>query len=143
MGVSFAIPIEMAMDVVEQLKEKGRVSRGWLGVEIMELTRDLALGFGLDRPMGALVARVMPGSPAEQGGVQEEDIIIEFNGQEIERSGELPQFVGRAEVGEKARVTVVRGGRERLYQLRLESYPSSPVRCARWNRRKLVVISLA
>ncbi len=126
MGVSFAIPIEMAMDVVEQLKENGKVSRGWLGVEIMELTRDLALGFGLDRPMGALVARVMPGSPADQGGVQEEDIIIEFNGQDIERSGELPQFVGRAEVGEKARVKVVRGGREKMLSVEIGELPEQP-----------------
>jgi serine protease Do len=80
----------------------------------------------LDRPMGALVARVMPGSPAEQGGVQEEDIIIEFNGQDIERSGELPQFVGRAEVGEKARVKVVRGGREKMLSVEIGELPEQP-----------------
>ena len=112
MGVSFAIPIEMAMDVVKQLKENGRVSRGWLGVEILEVSRDLALSYGLDRPRGALVARVMEDSPAAAAGVQEEDIIVEFNGQDIERSGELPHYVGRAPVGEPSRFTVIRGGKK-------------------------------
>ncbi|MEC8072081.1 MAG: trypsin-like peptidase domain-containing protein, partial [Pseudomonadota bacterium] len=77
MGVSFAIPIEMAMDVVKQLKQNGRVSRGWLGVEILDVSRDLALSYGLDRPQGALVARVMEDSPAAAAGIQEEDIIVE------------------------------------------------------------------
>ena len=113
MGVSFAIPIEMAMDVVKQLKDKGRVSRGWLGVEILEVSRDLALSYGLKRPRGALVARVMEDSPAAAAGLQEEDIIVEFNGQDIERSGELPQFVGRAPVGEPSSLTVVRGGKKK------------------------------
>ena len=104
MGVSFAIPIEMAMDVVKQLKQNGRVSRGWLGVEILDVSRDLALSYGLDRPQGALVARVMEDSPAAAAGIQEEDIIVEFNGQDIQRSGELPHYVGRAPVGEKSRL---------------------------------------
>ena len=113
MGVSFAIPIEMAMDVVKQLKQNGRVSRGWLGVEILDVSRDLALSYGLDRPQGALVARVMEDSPAAAAGIQEEDIIVEFNGQDIQRSGELPHYVGRAPVGEKSRFTVIRGGKKK------------------------------
>ena len=123
MGVSFAIPIEMAMDVVKQLKDKGRVSRGWLGVEIREVSRDLALSFGLERPRGALVARVMEGSPAADAGLQEEDIIVEFNGQDIERSGELPQYVGRAPVGEPSRLTVVRGGKKKKLSVTIGELP--------------------
>ena len=123
MGVSFAIPIEMAMDVVKQLKDKGRVSRGWLGVEILEVSRDLALSYGLERPRGALVARVMEGSPAADAGLQEEDIIVEFNGQDIERSGELPQYVGRAPVGEPSRLTVVRGGKKKKLSVTIGELP--------------------
>ena len=96
MGVSFAIPIDIAMDVVDQLKANGRVARGWLGVEILELTTDLAEAFGLDRPRGALISRVMEGSPAEAGGIQDDDIIIRFNGENIARAGELPHWVGRS-----------------------------------------------
>lgn len=123
MGVSFAIPIEMAMDVVSQLKDKGRVSRGWLGVEILEVSRDLALSYGLQRPHGALVARVMEGSPAADAGLQEEDIIIEFNGQDIERSGELPQYVGRAPVGEPSRLTVMRSGKKKKLSVTIGELP--------------------
>ena len=123
MGVSFAIPIEMAMDVVNQLKDKGRVSRGWLGVEILEVSRDLALSYGLKRPRGALVARVMEDSPAAAAGLQEEDIIVEFNGQDIERSGELPQFVGRAPVGEPSRLTVVRSGKRKKLSVTIGELP--------------------
>ncbi len=123
MGVSFAIPIEMAMDVVKQLKDKGRVSRGWLGVEILEVSRDLALSYGLKRPRGALVARVMEDSPAAAAGLQEEDIIVEFNGQDIERSGELPQFVGRAPVGEPSSLTVVRGGKKKKLSVTIGELP--------------------
>ncbi|MEC7612158.1 MAG: DegQ family serine endoprotease [Pseudomonadota bacterium] len=123
MGVSFAIPIEMAMDVVKQLKQNGRVSRGWLGVEILDVSRDLALSYGLDRPQGALVARVMEDSPAAAAGIQEEDIIVEFNGQDIQRSGELPHYVGRAPVGEKSRFTVIRGGKKKQLSVTIGELP--------------------
>ena len=126
MGVSFAIPIDIAMDVVDQLKENGRVARGWLGVEIMELTKDLAEGFGLDRPRGALIARVMADSPAEAGGIEDEDIIIRFNGEEISRAGELPHWVGRTPVGEASEVVVFRGGKEVTLSVVLGELPENP-----------------
>lgn len=113
MGVSFAIPIDVAMDVVGQLKDKGYVSRGWLGVLIQEVNKDLAESFGLKKPHGALVAQVMPDSPAGKAGIQAGDIITRYNGQEIGRSAELPHLVGRTKPGEKARVTLVREGKER------------------------------
>ena len=126
MGVSFAIPIDIAMDVVDQLKEKGRVSRGWLGVEILELTKDLAEGFGLDRPQGALITRVLEDSPAEKGGLEDEDIILEFNGDEISRASELPQFVGRAPVGEASKVLVMRDGKKVKLAVTIGELPENP-----------------
>ncbi|ATG90328.1 DegQ family serine endoprotease [Methylomonas koyamae] len=110
MGLSFAIPIDVAMNVVEQIKSKGKVSRGWLGVQIQDVTRQLAESFGMDRPHGALVSKVIPGGPAEKAGIQIGDIIVEFNGQIIETSGELPPRVGMTPVDEKAKVKIIRQG---------------------------------
>jgi serine protease Do len=126
MGVSFAIPIDIAMDVVDQLKDNGRVSRGWLGVEILELTKDLAEGFGLDRPQGALVTRVLKDSPAEKGGLLDEDIILEFNGDEIPRASDLPHFVGRAPVGEASKVIIMREGKKVKLKVTIGELPENP-----------------
>ena len=95
MGLSFAIPIDVAMEVVEQLKENGEVVRGWLGVGIQKVDMDLAKSFGLDRPSGALVTEVFPGSAAENAGVLAGDIITSFNGKKVDLSDDLPQLVGR------------------------------------------------
>jgi serine protease Do len=111
MGLSFAIPIDLAMDVVAQLKDKGRVSRGWLGVLIQPVDRELAESFGLDKPAGALVSQVMPGSPAEQAGFQVGDVVIRFNGRDIGSSGQLPQVVGLLAPGTRADAVVVRNGK--------------------------------
>ena len=113
MGLSFAIPIDMAMDVVTQLRETGKVSRGWLGVMIQGVDRELAQSFGLDKPTGALVAQVLEGSPAEAAGIQAGDVIIRFNGESIEDSSELPQVVGILAPGAEAPAELVRNG-ERL-----------------------------
>jgi serine protease Do len=112
MGVSFAIPIALAMEVVAQLKASGRVARGWLGVVIQEVDSDLAESFGLDRPHGALIARVMAGSPAEAGGIKEADIITAFNDQPIDLSSELQHYVGRTLAGSNAKLDVIRDGKE-------------------------------
>ncbi|WP_264753801.1 DegQ family serine endoprotease [Marinobacter sp. P4B1] len=112
MGVSFAIPIDDAMSVFRQIRDEGSVARGWLGVLIQEVNRDLAESFGLKRPRGALIAEVMEGSPAESGGLQSGDIVLEFNGEAVQRSSDLPPMVGRTAVGESARLTVLREGRE-------------------------------
>lgn len=126
MGVSFAIPIDMAMDVVSQLKEHGKVSRGWLGVLIQEVDRDLAESFGLDQPRGALVSQVLNGSPAEEGGVQPGDIITGFNGEEIYRSSELPRWVGLVKPGEDAELTVIRDGDEETLTVTIGLLPDDP-----------------
>jgi len=113
MGLSFAIPIDVAMNVVDQLKTSGMVKRGWLGVLIQEVNKDLADSFNLEMPRGALVAQVMKGSPADKAGLQPGDVITEFNGTNIGLSSELPHLVGRLKPGTKARMEVVRQGKER------------------------------
>ncbi|MEE8428079.1 MAG: DegQ family serine endoprotease [Gammaproteobacteria bacterium] len=130
MGLSFAIPIEVAMDVVEQLKTKGRVSRGWLGVLIQDVTRNLAESFGMSKPQGALVAQVLSDSPAEQAGFKVGDIITEFDGKEIIRSSNLPPIVGSSSVGERVRVKVVRNGKTRELKVRLGELPDEQAQLA-------------
>jgi serine protease Do len=110
MGLSFAIPIDVAMDVVEQLKEKGRVSRGWLGVLIQDVTRELAETFGMRHPRGALVAQVLPDSPAAAAGLRAGDIVLAFNGKDVTVSSSLPPMVGASRVGTEAIITLLRGG---------------------------------
>lgn len=112
MGVSFAIPIDDAMNVFRQIRDKGAVSRGWLGVLIQEVNRDLAESFGLKRPRGALIAEVMDGSPAQDAGLQSGDIVLEYDGDEVQLSSDLPPMVGRTPVGDTAHLTVLRGGDE-------------------------------
>lgn len=109
-GLSFAIPIDIAMNVAEQLKENGQTSRGWLGVGIQDVSPELAQSFGLDRVTGALVSSVSDNSPAAQGGIKEGDIILEFNSKAVKRSGELPSLVGAVRSGEQAQITVFRNG---------------------------------
>jgi len=120
MGLSFAIPIEVAMDVVEQIKKTGSVSRGWLGVYIQEVTQEIAESFGLDKPVGALVSQVIEGSPAQKYGIQPGDVIITFDGKEIMDSSNLPPLVGRVPVGEKAQVKVLREGRYKTFDVVIE-----------------------
>ena len=125
MGASFAIPINVAIDVVEQLKDKGKVSRGWLGVVIQEVNKDLAESFGLKKAKGALVAQLVPGSPAEVGGLLSGDIITAFNGQEINLSTDLPHRVGRVKPGATAKLNVVRNGKIKVIHLEIGALPDA------------------
>lgn len=125
MGVSFAIPMDVAMDVVAQLKNQGYVSRGWLGVLIQEVSKELAESFGLDKPYGALVAQVVEDSPAEKAGLRAGDIIVEFEGEEINLSSELPHLVGRTKVGEETRLLVIRDGKEKTVKVTIGELPGS------------------
>ena len=113
MGISFSIPINVAKNVVEQLKTKGQVSRGWLGVEIQDMDQKLANSFNLSQPNGALVASVMPGSPADKAGVQAGDIIVNFAGSAVNSASDLPLLVGNTPVGTKAVMKVLRAGTEK------------------------------
>lgn len=107
-GLSFAIPVKVVRNVVEQLRNSGSVTRGWLGVSIQDVDKSLAESFGLDKPKGALIAEMEADGPAERGGLQAGDIIVKFNGQEILESSDLPHVVGLAAPGSDARVLVIR-----------------------------------
>lgn len=123
MGLSFAIPMDVAMEVVEQLREKGKVSRGWLGVAIQEVTKDLADAYGLPRPAGALIASVEPKSPADKAGLKPGDIVTQFDGNDISLSAELPQAVGRASVGKSYSMTVFRERKAQAVSITIEAIP--------------------
>lgn len=109
-GISFAIPSNMALNVIEQLRETGAVSRGLLGVLIKDVDNALAQAFQLDRPRGAFVDEVQPDSPAEEAGILNNDIILAFNGIQIEQSSQLPFYVGQIRPGTEAELTVLRSG---------------------------------
>jgi serine protease Do len=112
------------MNVVAQLKDKGEVTRGWLGVLIQDVTRELAESFGMERPSGALVAKVLENSPAGKAGIQEGDVIVEFNGKAIDYSSDLPPMVGRAEVGREARVKLIRDRKPKMVNVRIAELPA-------------------
>jgi serine protease Do len=113
MGLSFAIPADVALDIQKQLRENGRVARGRIGVVIQEVTRDLATSFGLDRPRGALVNSVERGSPADKAGVEATDIITGYDGKPVESSSDLPRMVGSTRPGSHATLEVWRKGQIR------------------------------
>ena len=113
MGVSFAIPIDVAMNAVQQLKATGKVTRGLLGVQIQAMNRDAAKALGLGDANGALVARVEPGSPAERAGILRQDVIRSINGQPVYESSDLPPIVGAMPPGTKVSIEVIRDGKPR------------------------------
>ena len=110
-GVAFAIPIDVAAKVAKSLKETGSVRRGWLGIVMQEVDRKLAASFGMDKPGGALLARVLPDSPAQQSGLKAGDIIVKFNDTEIATSRTLKPLVGDVTPGETVTLEVLRDGR--------------------------------
>jgi serine protease Do len=109
-GISFAVPIDEVMRVSDQIKKTGKVTRGRMGVQISEVTRDVAEALGLGKARGAEVAMVEPGGPAEKAGVKVGDVILQFNGKDIEKSTDLPRQVGGTPVGTRASITVWRRG---------------------------------
>lgn len=123
MGVSFAIPIDVAQKVVEQLKSKGKVSRGWLGVYIQEVTRDLALSFGLENPTGALIVNVINEGPAK-GILEQGDIVLEFDGKIVKNASALPVIVGSTTLDEDVDIKVRRGNKTEVLKIRLTELPS-------------------
>lgn len=126
MGLSFAIPTNIAMEVVKQLKDGGKVARGWLGVVIHDVNRNLARSLGLDKPMGAIVAKVLGSGPAGQGGVRVEDVILRFNGREILDSSSLRNLVGAVRPGKTVDVVVSRAGKKKTLEVTLGSLPQDP-----------------
>jgi serine protease Do len=122
-GIGFAIPINLAKDILVQLREEGRVTRGWLGVQVQRVTQQLAHSFGLERARGALVADVQPNSPAERAALQRGDIIVEFGGERIEYMTELPRIVAMTPPGTEAEVKVMRQGQEQRVQVQVGEMP--------------------
>lgn len=123
MGVSFAIPVDTVMNVVEQIKEQGYVSRGWLGVVIQDVTRELAESFGLSKPRGALVSRVVADSPAEKAGFEAGDVILKFNDRNVDASSDLPPIVGRTEIGKKSTAEIMRNNKKMTLEVIVEELP--------------------
>lgn len=123
MGVSFAIPTEVVTNVVEQIQEKGYVSRGWLGVVVQDVTRELAESFGIDKPRGALISRVVANGPASKAGFQAGDVILEFNGEDVASSSDLPPMVGRTTVGETVEAVVVRDNHREIIEVEIAELP--------------------
>ena len=123
MGLSFAIPITVALDVANQLKETGKVSRGWLGVVIQEVNKDLAESFGLDRPAGALVAQVLEDGPAAKGGLRVGDVILRLDNHPIVMSSDLPHRVGILKPGTTSRLEVMREGQRRTLNVTIGALP--------------------
>lgn len=124
MGLSFAIPIDVAINVAEQLKKNGKVIRGWLGVAIQEVTEDLSESFGLKDTRGALIAMVEKNSPAEKGGIQPGDIILKFNKNNIASSSDLPKFVGTTQPFTQVPVEILRKGKEIKLSLKIGEMPT-------------------
>ncbi len=118
-GIGFAIPINMAMDILPQLKEKGMVVRGWLGVMVQHITPDLAESLNLENKEGALVADVVKGAPAEKAGIERGDIILEFDGEKIGKMRDLPNLVAVTPVGKKVKVLVLRKGEEKSFTVKI------------------------
>ncbi len=110
-GIGFAIPINVAKEMLAQLKSKGRVARGWLGVVIQKITPEIAKSFGLKESEGALVSDVMEQSPAEKAGIKRGDIIISFNEKKIKDMDMLPRLVGATEIGKQVKVGIIRDGK--------------------------------
>ena len=133
MGLSFAIPIDVAMEVQAQLRATGKVSRGRIGVSIQEVTKELAETFGLGKPQGALIASVEKDSPADKAGLQVGDVILRFNDRPVTQSADLPRLVGATKPGVKASLQVWRNGAVRDLAVTVGEMPDEQV--ARNQRR--------
>lgn len=126
MGLSFAIPINTAMQVARQLETKGYVERGWLGIGIQNVDPRVAERFGLDRPTGALVGQVSPDTPAERAGIKTGDVILRFDGRDVQQSGDLPPLVAATEVGKTVPVELMRDGKRMTVNVKIGKLPEDP-----------------
>ncbi len=124
MGLSFAVPVNVVENVYNQLRNKGRVSRGWLGVLIQDVTRELAESFDMDHPHGALIAKVLPDGPAEKAGIEVGDIVVKFNGGKVSFSSDLPPLVGSTLVDTTVSVDIIRRSKHKTIQVKISELPT-------------------
>ena len=123
MGLSFAVPIDVVLNVYTQLRESGQVTRGWLGVLIQDVTRELAESFAMDKPHGALVAKVLADSPAAEAGVEVGDIIVEYDGVGIAFSSDLPPLVGNSKINTRVPMKIIRSGKRKTLKVLIAELP--------------------
>jgi len=129
--IGFAVPINIAKEILPQLKEHGSVTRGWLGVGIQEVTPELAAALKLDVKQGALVAQVTPGSPADKAGVQRGDVIQSFGGKPVSKPRDLSRAVAATEIGKTVELVVLRDGKSKTLEAKIEKLASSPEETAK------------
>ena len=134
MGLSFSIPIDVAIEVSNQLKASGKITRGWLGIAIQELTKELAESFGMKNTNGALVAGVEKNGPADRGGLEAGDVITKFDGKAIMASSDLPRAVGAAKPGKVAAVEILRKGSAKTLNIGVGEMPTDSVEIAQNNK---------
>ena len=127
MGLSFAVPIDIAMQVAEQLKTSGHVQRGWIGVTIQDVTRELAESFGMKHPSGALIADILADSPAAKSELRVGDVVLDYEGHRINTSSDLPPLVGLTAPGSSATLTVLRNGQTRSLRVNIAELPEEAV----------------
>ena len=123
MGLSFAIPMDVADNVVTQIKKSGKVSRGWLGVYIQEVTNNLAKSFGMKNPSGALISKIISGGPASKSDLKVGDIILKFDNKKIDTSSSLPPVVGNTRVGKNVNIEILRNGKRKKIKFKVEELP--------------------
>jgi len=143
MGLSFAIPIDIAMDVANQLQAQGKVTRGRIGVQIQELSADLAKSFGLSEPRGALVSSVEKDGPADKAGFKTGDVILEFDGKAVSDSRQLPLIVAAVKPGRESAVTVWRDGKEQTLRVTVGELQPENVALAGGERSEAGKLGLA
>jgi serine protease Do len=129
-GIGFAIPINVAKDILNDLKEKGTVTRGWLGVMIQKITPDLAESFNLDRTEGALVGDVIPNSPAEKAGIKRGDVIVKFDKDEVKTMEALPKIVGSTTPGKAVKVEIIRDGKKKILDVTIAVLKDEKIKVA-------------
>lgn len=136
MGLSFAIPVNVAKDIVQQLKRNGHAKWGWLGVLIQDVNKELAESFGMKKPMGAVVLRVLDDTPAKNAGIEVGDVITHFGKSTITRSSDLPLAVGQASIGSRVKVRVIRDGKQKRLSVKIAELPMEDDLADRGNNHK-------
>jgi serine protease Do len=130
-GIGFAIPINVVQDLLSQLKSKGKIARGWLGVVIQKITPEIAKSFKLKEAEGALVSDVMEDGPAEKAGIKRGDVIISYDGKNIKDSEMLPRVVAATEIGKKAKVGIIRDGKPLVIEVAIGELPEEGLKASK------------